>query len=123
MPAPKRHKLTSGIADIVEAEAPPPAALTTAYTDNVTSDLSDSVIRGKSEAANRLLPENVVTGKRPALRQTRHHVSLYVSRKVDRAMKQIALDTGRRPHEVYLDAIRRELRDHGKDLDALMQDD
>ena len=119
---PRKHTLTSGIADIVETEAEPTQAITSPPND-ATRLISESVTGGEVGAVKRGVTEAGVSAQRPALRPSRHHVSLYVSRKVDRAMKQIALDTGRRPHEVYLDAIRRELRDHGKDFDALTQED
>ena len=99
---PRKDKLSADISDIVESA-------------------SNSVTAAPSETVKAAKPETVVSDKRPNVK--RHHVSLYISPRVDRAVKQIALDTGRRPHEVYLNAIRRELKDHGQDFDALMRDD
>ena len=99
---PRKHKLAVGIDDIVE-------------------NASESVMTTPSEPVKAVPSEAVKSEKQPSVK--RHHVSLYVNPKVDRAVKQVALDTGRRPHQVYLDAIRRELQGHGKDFDALMKDD
>ena len=49
----------------------------------------------------------------------RAHVSLYVSVKVQRAIKQLALDRNVRAHDLYLDGLRSMMKAHGLDFDQL----
>ena len=66
--------------------------------------------------------DNVTTSKRETMK-TRPHVSLYVSSRVQRAVKQLALDRNQRPHEIYVMGLRRLFEEHGLDFDALNDDE
>jgi|ERR1700735_2437902 hypothetical protein len=65
-------------------------------------------------------PDNVVPGPgakpaKPApLRRDKPHMSLYLDRRVQKVIKEIALAYDRRPHDLYIDAVNMLLRSYGK---------
>jgi hypothetical protein len=65
-------------------------------------------------------PHNVVPGpgskpaKPPALRKDKPHVSLYLDKRVQKVIKEIALAYDRKPHDLYVEAVNLMLRSYGK---------
>ncbi len=67
--------------------------------------------------------DDVRTSKHETI-TTRPHVSLYVSPKVQRTVKMLALQHGfKRPHDVYVEALRQFFLSRGEDFDALNRED
>jgi hypothetical protein len=52
--------------------------------------------------------------KPPAVRKDKPHVSLYLDKRVQKVIKEIALAYDRKPHDLYIDAINMLLRSYGK---------
>ncbi len=75
---------------------------------------SDNVTRGEQDQG--------VSAKRQPSRASKHHVSLYITPAVDRALKRIALDEERKAWEVYHQALREYLDRKGLSFDDLMRD-
>jgi hypothetical protein len=64
--------------------------------------------------------DNVVLGpgarpaKPPAVRKDKPHVSLYLDKRVQKVIKEIALTYDRKPHDLYVEAVNMMLRSYGK---------
>lgn len=82
----------------------------------------DDLASAPSENVSRDVPEQGVSAKRQPSRASKHHVSLYITPAVDRAMKRIALDEERKAWEVYHEALREYLDRKGQSFDDLMRD-
>jgi hypothetical protein len=52
--------------------------------------------------------------KPPALRKDKPHVSLYLDKRVQRVIKEIALTYDRKAHDLYIEGINLMLRSYGK---------
>ena len=96
-----RRKLNESFADI--ANAPPSPATPVQRHDATPVSLDDAVALNRDDA-------------KPSKRA---HVSVYVSVKVQRAIKQLALDRNVRAHDLYLDGLRLIMKEHGLDFDHL----
>lgn len=96
-----RKPLDEDFASIANS-APPPAPPPPAASVNVTPSKPDDVTPSRGEK-----------------RKTSSHVSLYVSPRVVKAVKQLALDRDLKAHDIYIEGLRHVLAQHGKDLDAL----
>ena len=61
---------------------------------------------------------NVETSHLPAIappqRQSAPHMSLYIGKKVQRVLKEIALEYDRKPHDLLLEAVDMMLRRYGR---------
>ena len=102
--AARRKPLDLDFADIANS-APPPASTPPVVTASVTASQPDNVTVSQGDK-----------------RKTSSHVSLYLSPKVIKAVKQLALDRDMKAHDIYLEGLRYVLGQHGKDLDALNAD-
>ena len=99
-----RRKLDASFEDIVSA--PPPSLPTV-----------KPLQRHDAAPVNR---DAVTTPNQDSVKALkRAHVSLYVSVKVQRAIKQLALDKNVRAHDLYLDGLRHVMQVHGLDFDKL----
>jgi hypothetical protein len=63
-----------------------------------------------------LRPDNVVPRPAPAGpgRRDKPHVSVYLDKRVQRVIKEIALANDRKPHDLYIEGINLMLRSYGK---------
>jgi hypothetical protein len=64
-------------------------------------------------------PDNVIPGPNPAIkpepvRKDKPHVSLYLDKRVQKVIKEIALAYDRKPHDLYIEGINLMLRSYGK---------
>ena len=77
----------------------------------------------ESASSDDVASENPEEGsaKRQPSRASKHHVSLYVTPAVDRAMKRIALDEECKAWEIYHEALRQYLDRKGQSFDDLMR--
>jgi hypothetical protein len=57
---------------------------------------------------------NVVHVAPKLVRADRPHVSLYLDKRVQRVIKEIALTYDRKPHDLYIEAVNLLLRSYGK---------
>jgi hypothetical protein len=67
--------------------------------------------------ASAVAPADVATLQRydvVARNGSRPHVSLYLDKRVQRVIKEIALTYDRKPHDLYIDAVNLLLRSYGK---------
>ncbi len=68
------------------------------------------------EKDNAVVPLAVVPKNEPApaARKDRSHVSLYLDKAVQKAIKAIALEYDRKPHDIYLEAVNLVLARYGR---------
>ncbi len=88
----------------------------------VKASASDDLETSKSVDVSRAERAQGRSVKRQPLRASKHHVSLYITPAVDRALKRIALDEERKTWEVYHQALREYLDSKGLSFDDLMRD-
>ncbi len=83
---------------------------------------SDDLPSAPSESVDSAGSEKSDSAKRQPSRASKHHVSLYITPAVDRAMKRIALDDECKAWQVYHEALRQYLDRKGQSFDDLMRD-